>query len=157
MRMRLPAIVAFITCFSAFVSGGALIHNQALKNSFMAGEQLQDTGTTFKRSLERRFDNVQLIFDDFETGVPAACGESFSNNDFVVALNLAQFQVDSHCFQKINITAEGKSTIAEIVDGCPFCTEFGLDLTPGLFQFFAPLPDGLIVGSWDFVDTSVSV
>ncbi|KAF9552446.1 hypothetical protein CPC08DRAFT_698582 [Agrocybe pediades] len=152
--MRFSAGIAFITCFSTFASGHALIHNQAPKNSFIAGEQVQDT--TFKRSLERRFDNAQFSFYNIETGLAGACGRFFSNSNFVVALNFAQFQVDSHCFQQINITAAGKSTIAEIVDECPTCPEFGLDLTLGLFEFFAPLSDGLLFGSWDFVDTSAS-
>ncbi|KAG6880134.1 hypothetical protein C0992_005218 [Termitomyces sp. T32_za158] len=50
------------------------------------------------------------------------------------------------------MTYNGKTTTATIVDECPGCPSGGLDLSVGLFEFFAPLSDGVIFGEWDFID-----
>jgi len=46
----------------------------------------------------------------------------------------------------------GKQTTATITDECPGCPFGGLDLTRGLFEFFAPLGAGVISGEWWFAD-----
>lgn len=45
-----------------------------------------------------------------------------------------------------------KKTTATITDECPGCPYGGLDLTRGLFQFFAPLGTGVLSGNWYFAD-----
>ncbi|KAI0041589.1 hypothetical protein FA95DRAFT_1501246, partial [Auriscalpium vulgare] len=80
-----------------------------------------------------------------------ACGQVNTASDFVVALDSAQWSSGAHCFQRITITANGKSAQATIVDECPFCNNTGLDLSAGLFQFFAPLYTGILHGTWNFV------
>ncbi len=71
------------------------------------------------------------------------------------------------CGQTITISYGGKSTSAQVVDKvdffchpiyqlfalslpsqCPGCPPRGLDLTEGLFKFFAPLGAGVIYGTW---------
>ncbi|KAF9547117.1 hypothetical protein CPC08DRAFT_648849 [Agrocybe pediades] len=103
------------------------------------------------RSLQRRFDNARFTF--FEVGL-GACGKTNVDSDFIVALNSAQYDGGAHCFQEITITVGGKTLAAQIVDECPGCPEFGLDLSPGLFDFFASPDVGLLTGSWDFVNTT---
>lgn len=48
----------------------------------------------------------------------------------------------------------GKSTVATITDQCPGCPYGGLDLSRGLFNFFASEADGVIYGTWNFLDGS---
>ncbi|KAI0689120.1 RlpA-like double-psi beta-barrel-protein domain-containing protein-containing protein [Cytidiella melzeri] len=85
----------------------------------------------------------------YETGL-GACGKTNSDSDFIVALNSPQYGSGGHCFDTITISYGGKSTQAQIVDECPGCPEGGLDLSPGLFSFFASEDAGVIYGSWNF-------
>ncbi|KAI0303369.1 hypothetical protein B0F90DRAFT_1567958, partial [Multifurca ochricompacta] len=55
-----------------------------------------------------------------------------------------------NCFKMISLTCNGKTTTAQIVDKCPGCGAGGLDLTEGLFQFFAPLSVGVLHCDWTF-------
>ena len=48
----------------------------------------------------------------------------------------------------------GKYTVATITDECPGCPYGGLDLSRGLFDFFASESDGVIYGTWNFLDGS---
>lgn len=50
------------------------------------------------------------------------------------------------------MTYNGKTTVATITDECPGCPYGGLDLSRGLFRFFAPESVGVIYGEWDFTD-----
>ncbi|KAF8873356.1 hypothetical protein BD779DRAFT_299506 [Infundibulicybe gibba] len=108
-------------------------------------------------SLIKRFDQARFTFHN--TDSVGACGEDITNTDFAVALDASQYQastpagssISSLCGQSIIITANGKTTIAKIMDECPGCPFAGLDLTPGLFSFFAPLSDDAITGSWNFL------
>ncbi|KNZ74310.1 hypothetical protein J132_07362 [Termitomyces sp. J132] len=71
----------------------------------------------------------------------------------VVALNSAQYGQGfpgPNCFKKITMTYQGKKTTATIVDKCPGCPVGGLDLSVGLFTFFAPESQGVIFGEWNF-------
>jgi hypothetical protein len=73
----------------------------------------------------------------------------------------------SFCYNMITITCNGKSASAQIVDKvnflchliyqllalllppqCPGCPNGGLDLTEGLFEYFAPLGTGVIYCDW---------
>jgi len=94
----------------------------------------------------------------FASGPPGACGTTFVDSDFVVALNEIEFYAADHCYENITITYGGKSTEAQIVDMCPSCPEDGLDLTYGLFSYFAPISIGIIYGEWSYQpETTTSV
>ncbi|TFY72337.1 hypothetical protein EVG20_g668 [Dentipellis fragilis] len=97
--------------------------------------------------LTKRFDNARFTF--YADGL-GACGKTNAPGDFIVALNSAQYAGGSHCFESITITANGKSTQASIVDECPGCPFGGLDLSEGLFKFFASESVGVLTGSWEF-------
>lgn len=99
------------------------------------------------RALEKRFDGARFTFYDAGLG---ACGRVNSGSDFVVAMNAAQYAGGAHCFQTITITANGKTTSAQVVDLCPGCPFAGLDLSRGLFNFFASESVGVLQGSWNF-------
>ncbi|KAF8217375.1 hypothetical protein K438DRAFT_1455643, partial [Mycena galopus ATCC 62051] len=56
-----------------------------------------------------------------------------------------------YCFKQITMTYNGKTATATITDSCPGCpTNGGLDLSPGLFSFFADQSLGVISGDWSF-------
>ncbi|KAG6810310.1 hypothetical protein H0H92_012464 [Tricholoma furcatifolium] len=81
------------------------------------------------------------------------CGVTSVDSDFVVALNTDQYGTGADCLEQITMTYGGKSTVATIVDECSGCPYGGLDLSPALFEFFAPLSDGAIDGTWSFTDS----
>ncbi|KAF8872353.1 hypothetical protein BD779DRAFT_1477617 [Infundibulicybe gibba] len=108
-------------------------------------------------ALVKRFDNAQLTFYSGE-GV-GACGDLINSNEFAVALNTQQYGASSQsslCGQSISITANGKTATARILDECFSCPNDGLDLTPGLFSFFAPLSAGFLIGSWNFLNATIN-
>ncbi|KAF9229317.1 hypothetical protein BS17DRAFT_805068 [Gyrodon lividus] len=77
-----------------------------------------------------------------------ACGTTNGPNDFIVALNSAEYDGGAHCFEMITITINGKTAQAQITDECPGCAPGGLDFSQGLFQYFAPVSEGELYGSW---------
>jgi len=105
-------------------------------------------------ALHKRFDNSRWTFYDVGTG---ACGKFNVPSDFIVALNSAQYgggYPGPECFKQIGMSYNGKYTVATIMDECPGCPYGGLDLSRGLFDFFAPESDGVIYGTWNFLDGS---
>ncbi|KAG8219831.1 RlpA-like double-psi beta-barrel-protein domain-containing protein-containing protein [Butyriboletus roseoflavus] len=113
------------------------------------------------RVRHRRTDNLSSTFDAkykrdanaaftyFNDG-QGACGATNGPNDFIVALNSAEYNGGTHCFEMITITIGGKTAQAQITDECPGCTAGGLDFSQGLFEFFAPLSVGELYGSWSY-------
>ncbi|KAJ7098094.1 plant expansin [Mycena belliarum] len=103
--------------------------------------------------IERR-GNARWTF--YSTGL-GACGGYNKDSDFIVALNQGTFgwsYPSKYCGRKITMTYNGKTTGATIVDSCPGCPNDGLDLSPGLFSFFASKDAGVIYGTWWFSDGS---
>lgn len=87
---------------------------------------------------------------DTQTGNAGSCGRMLRNSEFVVAMNVPQYRA-SNCFKFITMSWRGKTTRAQVVDMCPGCPYGGLDLSPGLFQFFTGLGTGIIPdGAWWF-------
>ncbi|TFK42953.1 RlpA-like double-psi beta-barrel-protein domain-containing protein-containing protein [Crucibulum laeve] len=104
----------------------------------------------------KRFSSARWSFYDVEVGT-GACGKWNAASSFTVALNSAQFgggYPGPNCFKSITMTFNGKTTTATIMDECPGCPYGGLDLTRGLFDFFAPESEGIIYGEWSFNDGS---
>ncbi|KAH9057651.1 RlpA-like double-psi beta-barrel-protein domain-containing protein-containing protein [Lactarius vividus] len=102
--------------------------------------------------LDKRDFQARLTYYDIDVGL-TACGGRYPASAFVVALNGAMFgsgYPGPHCGQTIVLTANGKTTTAVVVDKCPGCPNGGLDLTRGLFHFFADLSVGVIQGSWHY-------
>ncbi|KAI0041586.1 hypothetical protein FA95DRAFT_1610899 [Auriscalpium vulgare] len=93
--------------------------------------------------LSKRYDNARFTFYDVGLG---ACGKQNVGTDFVVALDSAQWSSGSHCFAAINITVSGKTASASIVDEF-----YDYDALPRLFEYFGPLSDGELFGTWNFV------
>jgi expansin (peptidoglycan-binding protein) len=113
-----------------------------------ARAQYQREVASSDATLSRRYDGAHMIH--YEVGL-GACGWSDKPSDFVVALNSAQYGSGKHCGQQIQIQANGKTAIAQVVDECPGCEGDGLDLSDALFEHFAPSATGEFVGSWGFI------
>ncbi|PPQ64043.1 hypothetical protein CVT24_008856 [Panaeolus cyanescens] len=111
----------------------------------LAPEDSNTNGTT--HTLERRFDNARMTW--FNPGL-GACGAFNSGADSIVALNGAQWDAGTHCFQTVTLSVNGIPATAVITDLCPSCPFGGLDLSPGLFSRFASLDVGVLAGSWNF-------
>ncbi|RDB24073.1 Allergen Asp f 7 [Hypsizygus marmoreus] len=104
--------------------------------------------------LHKRFSQARWSFYDVGLG---ACGEYSVENEFIVALNTPQYgggYPGPNCFKTITMTYNGKTTQAKIMDQCPGCPFGGLDLSRGLFKFFAAESVGIIYGEWHFNDGS---
>lgn len=84
------------------------------------------------------------------------CGWQSSSNQYVVALNTAQYgstsQVSGACGQTVTINYNGKSAQAQIVDSCPTCPYGALDMSTGLFSYLTNGNMGLgeIQMSWSW-------
>ncbi|KAF8758375.1 hypothetical protein RHS01_02732 [Rhizoctonia solani] len=104
-----------------------------------------------RSNLQKRFSGTATYY---QTGM-GACGQYNNPGDFIVALNSAQYgggYPGPNCFKGINICGKGKCHYATIVDECPTCSHGSLDLSQGLFEFFAPTSDGVFQMTWSFAD-----
>ncbi|KAJ7632446.1 expansin family protein [Roridomyces roridus] len=90
-------------------------------------------------SKRAQFPNTRWTF--YSTGL-GACGKTNQDSDF----NFGTAYPSPDCFKMITMTYGGKTTQAQIVDACPGCPPNGLDLSPGLFSFFADQGLGVITG-----------
>ncbi|KAI8998806.1 RlpA-like double-psi beta-barrel-protein domain-containing protein-containing protein [Trametes punicea] len=117
---------------------------------------VNNTLNSTEAHLQRRgqtFTNARLTY--YEVGM-GACGQKNVPSDFIVALNSASYgqgYPGPNCFRPIEITYNGKTAQAIVMDECPGCPgPGGLDLSEGLFQYFAPLSEGVLYASWRYTD-----
>jgi hypothetical protein len=101
----------------------------------------------FSLHLGRRASNARFTY--FVTGL-GACGGVNKPSDFVVALNMQQWEDGKHCNAPVTITINGKTAHATIVDRCVGCGYNGLDFTSGLYSFFDPSLNGVLNGDWEY-------
>ncbi|KAF8188345.1 RlpA-like double-psi beta-barrel-protein domain-containing protein-containing protein [Pholiota molesta] len=136
-----PLVLAVISATAAS-SRPRVVHNGVAKR--MSGE------------LAKRFSSTRWTFYDVGLG---ACGQTNVASDFIVALNAEQFgsgYPGPHCFKNIQMTYNGKSATATIMDSCPGCPYGALDLSRGLFTHFDSEDKGIIYGEWSFVDDNTA-
>ncbi|KAH0838319.1 hypothetical protein J3R83DRAFT_6597 [Lanmaoa asiatica] len=100
--------------------------------------------STFDVKYKRDANAAFTYFNDGQ----GACGITNGPNDFVRVVG--EFDGGAHCFEMITITINGKTAQAQITDQCPGCSVGGLDFSQGLFEYFAPLSEGEIYGSWSY-------
>ncbi|KDQ64960.1 hypothetical protein JAAARDRAFT_188228 [Jaapia argillacea MUCL 33604] len=79
-----------------------------------------------------------------------ACGAYSSSTDHVVALSSDQFANGAHCYKHIGVWYGSNYVDATIVDLCPSCGEYDLDLSPSAFGELANLDVGVISAGWYF-------
>ncbi|PPR04976.1 hypothetical protein CVT24_010434 [Panaeolus cyanescens] len=128
----------------------AAVHNSPLVNRHHNGLAKRADGHI---DLYHRAENSKWSYYNVQTGNAGSCGRFHTNNQFTVAMNAAQMN-PGWCFRTIRLSYGGKSTVATISDTCPGCPWNGLDLTEGLFAFFASHSTGIIYGDWEFTDES---
>ncbi|MFC5912536.1 RlpA-like double-psi beta-barrel domain-containing protein [Streptomyces pulveraceus] len=84
-----------------------------------------------------------------------ACGQIFTNGDFVVALDSTMFGAGypaPNCGRKVVVTYQGKSITATVLDESPVSGRYGIDLTPAAFRALAPLDQAKIDVTWRFAE-----
>ncbi|KAH7909920.1 plant expansin [Hygrophoropsis aurantiaca] len=95
----------------------------------------------------KRYSDARMTY--FADGL-GACGITNTADQYVGAFLLRQYGTGGYCLDMITISYGGKTAQAQIVDRCPGCPEYGLDLSEGLFEYFAPITTGVIYGDWSF-------
>ncbi|KAJ3555392.1 hypothetical protein NM688_g2600 [Phlebia brevispora] len=130
----------------------------------------------FTLSKRQTYSNERFTWYNVDVGL-GSCGQEFQDSDFVVAMNIEQYD-SSMCWEDITITVGSLSTTAMIVDmvsspdNFRICTLLkfilvsrmpygGLDLSPGLFDYFtwpgaagSSTDPGVLTGSWSFGGSS---
>lgn len=81
-----------------------------------------------------------------------ACGRHNSPADFVVALNSKQWDDGKHCGRQMVIRYNGKQAWATVMDESPGSPDKGLDMSRGLFNFFASEDKGVLTVEWEWAD-----
>ncbi|KAK7064205.1 RlpA-like double-psi beta-barrel-protein domain-containing protein-containing protein [Favolaschia claudopus] len=99
--------------------------------------------------LSNRATSLDKKFTFYDPGL-GACGATNGDDDFIVAMNVPEFNGGASCNKEITITYNGKTAKATVVDECMSCPVGGLDLSRGLFNFFADEAEGVILGDWSF-------
>ncbi|KAL6303419.1 hypothetical protein BKA93DRAFT_826698 [Sparassis latifolia] len=90
-------------------------------------------------------------------GGPHACGPI--NSNFFVALDASQFGTGfpgPNCNVPITVQVGSHSMTAVILDVCVECGENGLAMSNALFEYFAPLYDLVLYGTWSVDNASAS-
>ncbi|EGN94576.1 hypothetical protein SERLA73DRAFT_62180 [Serpula lacrymans var. lacrymans S7.3] len=85
----------------------------------------------------------------YETGL-GACGTVSKDTDHIVALSTSEYDKGAHCWKHLTVTYQGKSVDVTVVDECPGCGEYGIDLSPSAFSALAPESAGRIPVEWKF-------
>ncbi|KAI9463788.1 expansin family protein [Russula earlei] len=78
------------------------------------------------------------------------CGGTNNQNQFVVAIAKSFYDQTngSNCYKNVQITHNGQTVSAQIVDSCQSCGPNDLDMSPATFKALAPLSVGVIPISW---------
>ncbi|KAI0343860.1 hypothetical protein BDW22DRAFT_1301510, partial [Trametopsis cervina] len=97
--------------------------------------------------LTKRVSASNAKFTYYSAG-QGACGDTNNDNDWIVAIDSGHYDSSNWCHKTITLSYNGKSAKAQVVDRCEGCPSGGLDLTPGLFSYFANKDEGVIYGSW---------
>ncbi|KIP06771.1 hypothetical protein PHLGIDRAFT_128096 [Phlebiopsis gigantea 11061_1 CR5-6] len=152
MFSKLSVFSALAFAFALFLPLVATgTHNTPQRRHGHAGLSHISLNTTLStnRTLAARQDNARFTMY-YQTGNDGACGILSSDNDFIVALNSAQYESGDWCFKMIEISIGGKTAQAQIVDECPGCPWGGIDCTPAIAKFFGFFDDERF-GSWNLV------
>jgi len=81
------------------------------------------------------------------------CGKTDGDGDLILAIGKQLYDRTggSHCNQMVKIVANGKTAYGKTRDSCQSCSDNDIDMSPALFQKFAPLDTGVLKVSWSFM------
>ena len=94
----------------------------------------------------------------YDTGL-GACGITSNNSEFVVALSHELYDSvnvggnpnnNPYCGRKINVYRGDKSVQVTVVDRCPGCSYYSLDLSPAAFNVLGTEAEGRIPITWSW-------
>ncbi|EIW74608.1 plant expansin [Coniophora puteana RWD-64-598 SS2] len=119
----------------------------ALFVSLVASAPISSSTNETSSGLTKRFDNQRMTW--YKDGQDA-CGWSNTPDQYIVAISESLFGSGENCGKAITIQYGGASATATVADRCEICPEYGLDLSEGLFSFFAPEHQGVIQAKWWF-------
>lgn len=142
-------VITLLTALSSVLVIGADAASMHARHGAGHNEVARRLSGEVNNFTKRDADNSRWSFYNTETGNAGSCGRFITNNEYVVAMNVADYK-QSDCFKKITMTYNGKTTTATIGDQCPGCPPGGLDLSEGLFKFFESPDAGIIYGKWSF-------
>ncbi|KAG2060885.1 hypothetical protein BDR06DRAFT_1002102 [Suillus hirtellus] len=145
--MLVSSVILLVSAILPFTVGATHVHHKRGRHQELAQRARGDVGNH-----KRSFDNARFTFYDVGLG---ACGQYSSPNDFIVALNVAQYGAGypgPQCFKSITIWYGDKTAQATIMDKCMGCPYGGLDFSESLFSYFASESGGVLYGSWGFND-----
>ncbi|MER6104526.1 hypothetical protein ABT115_19900 [Streptomyces sp. NPDC001832] len=112
------------------------------------------SGRTSGPPAEPPSNGYQGIATYYQPGL-VACGIVTTDSDFAVALDTSMFESgypSPSCGRKVEITHNGKSITATVIDRSPGMSRYGLDLTLGAYKALASLEQGSIDITWRFVE-----
>jgi len=100
------------------------------------------------------------------TSYPPSCGIKGVNlsTDYYVALNAPQYDptiVDNNpnkatvCNKCVKIHRNNKWVVGIIIDKCPGCSKYDLDVSPTIFKTLEDLGQGRVTISWEYTDCSL--
>ncbi|CAD6887170.1 unnamed protein product [Tilletia laevis] len=156
------AVVIAFTANSNNVADASSSHNAIRRPSIprrldsASGAALSDP-VAERGLLEALFGNYGGTGTWYGVGVSmGACGQWTGTDERAVALNIGLYGNEDAqsgwCGKKLKITANGKTSIATVVDCCPTCPGNGdLDMSKTLFQDFAGIGDGVVDIKWSWV------
>ena len=120
---------------------GRMVHK---RSPVVGAEGSRDLDLPPRQELRKR---AEGRFTFYKTGL-GACGGRNVDSDFIVAMNHGQFDSGHWCGKTVTISFGGKTAQAVVADRCEECPYGALDLSPGLFNYFASAGAGVIYGSW---------
>jgi len=90
-----------------------------------------------------------LLLNFFQLG---SCGFVSTNADHIVALSTQEYNEGMHCDKMIQVHHKGRVLDVKVVDKCPSCSRYNIDLSTSAFLGLAPTLDlGLLNVTWRYL------
>lgn len=141
-------MLRYLSIFSYLFLAALAAHSPAKRHTALAHRKRGDVAL-YERG--QSFQGARATW--YQTGL-GGCGIWNNPGDFIVALNFPMFgdiYPGPLCFQKITIEYQGKTAVAQITDACEACPAYGgIDMSKGLFEYFADPAGGVISVNWWF-------
>ncbi|KAG9009093.1 hypothetical protein FRB94_012489 [Tulasnella sp. JGI-2019a] len=141
LKARIMKLLASVLAVSAgFVS----LPLAACRNVHSSHENNGKSHIKRSHDLQKGFSGVATYF---AVGL-GACGGYSQPSDYIVAMNSVQYS--GSCGKTLTITGRGKTMTATVADECPGCSFHSVDMSQGLFEYFAPTSVGEFSIIWNY-------